>query len=65
MAAVHKVAAIAYAAFGEEYEGRMEAAEAKYGEAIDGTISQGLDVDEDGHEDEYEHQGNSRGIFRR
>lgn len=65
MAAVHKVAQIVYTAFGSEYESRRDEAYDRYKEALEGALSQGIDVDEDGHIEEGEHAGMTVGLFRR
>lgn len=64
-AAVHKVAEIVYNAFGDEYEGRRDAAESKYKQALSDSIAKGVDVDEDGHYDDEERVGFTVGLVRR
>ncbi len=64
-AAVHKVAQIVYSAFGDEYADRMETAESRYDEALEGAIDQGIDADEDGHITEEEQFGMTTGLRRR
>jgi hypothetical protein len=65
VACAHKVAQIVYNSFGEEYEGRRDKAGDDYGAALEGSLSQGIDKDEDGHVDEEEQVGMCIGIVRR
>lgn len=65
VAACHKVAQIAYAAYGSDYTERMATAMDRFDEIMEGTMPQQIDRDEDGHIDETEQAGLSVGMFRR
>lgn len=56
-ASVHKVAQIAYTAFGSEYDGRRDEAESRYRDALENAMSIGIDRNQDGHVTQGERQG--------
>jgi hypothetical protein len=62
-ASVHKVAEIAYSAFGADYEERRKVARERYDEALDKLVF-AVDKDEDGRVEESEQRSNHRRLVR-